>query len=276
MDPQSNMVAVCEKVAAHMRNNILKLAFMAGKKGAHLGGCLSVVEILATLWCGKLKIKQGEPLWPDRDRFILSKGHASLALYTAMEAAGTISEEQLLTFGQNGSLLSTASSLVPGLGLEFSNGSLGLGLPYAVGLALAAKRLQKPHHIYVLMGDGECNEGSVWEAAMSAVHYQLSNLTVIVDYNRMQSDGNCSDIMNVQLAGIWKGFGWKVIVVEDGHNTDHLLAAFNQTRQEPLPLVILACTVKGKGISFMENNNKWHHGSLSGEDYDQAVKELTR
>jgi len=276
MEPQSDMVAVCEKAAARMRRNILKLAFMAGKKGTHLGGCLSVVEILATLWCSVLRIKQDEPLWPDRDRFILSKGHASLALYTAMEAAGTISEEQLLTFGKNGGPLSTASSLVPGLGLEFSNGSLGLGLPYGIGLALAAKRLQKPHHIYVLMGDGECNEGSVWEAAMAAIHYQLSNLTVIVDYNRMQSDGKCSDIMNVQLTGMWKGFGWNVIVVEDGHSPGHLCTAFTQARQGTTPVALIAHTVKGKGISFMEHNSKWHHGFLSAEEYDLALKELTR
>ena len=273
MSTTIDTIMICREAASRMRRNVLKLAFLSGPKGAHLGGCLSVIELLATLY-GHMKIKPENPTWPGRDRFILSKGHASLAQYTALEAYGLIGEKELHTFAQNGGQLACASSLAPGLAIEFSNGTLGFGLSYAVGLALAVKKSRTPYHVYVLMGDGECNEGSVWEAAMSASHFKLSNLTAIVDLNSLQSDGRTSDIMNVQLEWMWKGFGWDVIIVNDGHSITQLSDAFRLPYVEMKPRVIIARTVKGKGVSFMENTNKWHHSYLSKEDFDAALMEI--
>ncbi len=273
MSKRSDTLRICTEAAARMRRNVLQMAFSTGSKGAHLGGCLSVIELLATLY-GHMKLKPGDPGWSGRDRFILSKGHGSLAQFTAMEAFKLISEEQLLTFGQNGGSFSCASSFTPNLGIEFSNGSLGFGLSYAVGLALAAKKSPTPCHFYVLMGDGECNEGSVWEGAMSAAHFQLSNLTVLVDLNGLQSDGKTSDVLNINLEKIWKGFGWEVITVYDGHDIAQLLDALILPHDAMKPRVIIAHTVKGKGVSFMENNNKWHHHAISKEEFDAAMMEL--
>jgi transketolase len=275
MNTRAEIIRKCEKAAIQMRINVLKLAHMAGSKGAHLGGCLSIIEILASLYCEVLKLKPEDPKWKNRDRFILSKGSGSLAHYTALEASGIISKEELLTFGQNGGLLPSAASINPDLGIEYSNGSLGFGLSYAVGLALASMKTRNPYNVYVLLGDGECNEGSVWEAAMSAPHFNLSNLTAIVDLNSMQSDGKTSDVMNVQLENMWKGFGWDVIIVDDGHNISQLLDAFEQPCAEIKPRVIIARTIKGKGVSFMENNNEWHHNILSAELFEAAMTEIS-
>jgi len=275
MSTRTELIRNCENTAIRMRINVVRMAHLAGSKGAHLGGCLSIIEILATLYCGIMQIKRRDPKWKSRDRFILSKGHGSLAHYTALEACEIISEEELYTFGQNGGKLPCASSLNPGSGIEFSNGSLGFGLTYAVGLALASEKTGDRYNVYVLMGDGECNEGSVWEAAMSAAHFKLSNLTSIIDHNSMQSDGKTSDVMNVQLEVMWKGFGWDVISVEDGHNVAQLLDAFTKPGIELKPRVIVARTIKGKGVSFMENNNEWHHKCLSKELFDAALSEVS-
>jgi len=264
-----------EYAATRMRLNTLRLALEAGSNGSHLGGCLSIIEILATLYCGVMNISPGNLKLKSRDRFILSKGNGSLAHYTALEAVNIISEEQLFTFGQNGGLLPCAASLNPALGIEYSNGTLGLGLSYAVGLALASKKTGIPYHVYVLLGDGECNEGSVWEAAMSAPHFKLSNLTAIVDLNSLQSDGKTCDVMNVHLENMWKGFGWEIIKVEDGHNVAQLLDAFTKPHNNAGPRVVIAPTIKGKGVSFMENNNEWHHNCLSKELFDAAIMEVS-
>lgn len=265
----------CETAAARMRRNVLRAALQAGPKGAHLGGCLSIVEILAALYGGHMLIKPENPKWSSRDRFILSKGDGSLAHYSALEAFHIISEKQLFTFSHNGGPLPCAASFNPDLGIEYSNGTLGFGLSYAVGLALASKKSGNQFNVYVLLGDGECNEGSVWEAAMSAPQFKLSNLTAIVDLNSMQSDGRTSDVMNIDLEQMWKGFGWTVIMVEDGHSIARLLDALSQPCTNLKPRVIIARTVKGKGISFMENNNTWHHNSLSQEKFDEAMTEIT-
>ncbi len=275
MDRQAELIMKGEAAADSMRINVLRLAHRAGTKGAHLGGCLSVIEILAALYSGFMNVNPGNLNSKSRDRFILSKGNGSLAHYTALEASGLISEEQLLTFEQNGGPLPGAASLHPELGIEYSNGSLGFGLTYAVGLALAAEKSRQPYHVYVLMGDGECNEGSVWEAAMSAQHFRLANLTAIIDHNAMQSDGKTSDVMNIQLETMWRGFGWEVILVDDGHDVAAILDALTLPRAEQKPRVILARTVKGKGISFMENNNDWHHNTLSKELFDKAMAEIS-
>jgi transketolase len=265
----------CESIARRMRINSLKMAHLAGSNGAHMGSCLCIVEILAALYGGVLNFKPTEPTWKGRDRFILSKGHGSMTFFSALEAAGIITEEKLFTFSRNGGELLCTSHIFPELGMEYSNGTLGFGLTYGVGLALASYKTNNPFHVFVLLGDGECNEGSIWEAAMSAPHFKLSNLTVIVDLNSMQSDGKASDVLEIQLSTMWKGFGWEVIKIEDGHNIAQLLDAFAQSRIEGKPHVIIAPTVKGKGISFMENNSEWHHGIVTTELFEKALKELS-
>ncbi len=275
MNARIEIIRKCEKAALRMRINALKMAYLTGSNGAHLGGSFSFIEILATLYCGIIKFKPKNPTWTNRDRFILSKGHGSLAHYAALESSGIINEEKLLTFEQNGGALPCTSSFNPDIGIEYANGTLGFGLSYAVGLALASKKSGVPYHVFALLGDGECNEGSVWEAAMSAPHFKLSNITAIVDLNAFQSDGKTCDVLNINLENMWKGFGWDVIIVKDGHNIDQLLDAFEQPCIEGKPRVIIAHTIKGKGVSFMENNNEWHHNYLSKEMFDAAMKELS-
>jgi transketolase len=273
---ETELIRKCGQAAERMRKNALKMALLAGPNGAHLGAGLSIIEIMATLYCGVMTLNSQSLTDPDRDRFILSKGHGTLGFYPALEAAGIITEEQLFTFEQNGGFLPGQPSLHPELGIEYSSGTLGLGLSYATGVALALRNAERSNRVYVLLGDGECNEGTVWEAAMAAVHYRLSNLTVIVDANSMQSDGKTSDILNLNLVKIWDGFGWEVAVVADGHNIAQLWASLTKPASEGKPRVIIARTVKGKGVSFMENNNEWHHNRLSQERFDAALAEVTQ
>jgi len=275
MTERSVLIRECEDAAIHMRINVLRLAHLAGSNGAHLGGCLSIIEILSVLYGGIMNIRPGNLEVNTRDRFILSKGNGSLAHYTALEAVKIISEDQLFKFGQNGSILPCVASLNPALGMEYANGTLGLGLSYAVGLALAFQKTKNPYHVYVLLGDGECNEGAVWEAAMSAPHFKLANLTAVVDLNSFQSDGKTCDVMKADLENMWKGFGWEVIRIEDGHNVAQLLDAFTQPNYSTGPRVVIAPTIKGKGVSFMENNNEWHYNCFSRKLFDAAMKEVS-
>jgi transketolase len=275
MNTRSKIINKCEITAIQMRINALKMAHLAGSNGAHLGGGLSIIEIMATLYCGIMNMNPGDPKWKSRDRFILSKGDGALAYYAALEAAKIITEDQLLTFTQNGGPLPGSSAFNPELGMEYSGGTLGLGLSYAVGLALVSLKSGTPNNVFVLLGDGECNEGCVWEAAMSAQHFKLSNLTAVVDLNSMQSDGKTCDVLNIQLEEMWKGFGWDVMMVADGHNIAQLFDAFNLARHKNKPRVIIARTIKGKGISFMENNNEWHHHRLPKDLFDAAMKEIS-
>lgn len=266
----------CQSKALRMRRNALKMALLSGTNGAHLGSGLSIIEIMAALYCHKINFNKNNMQSSDRDRFILSKGHGTLGYYTALEAAGIITEEQLFTFEQNGGYLPGQPSLNPDMGIEYSSGSLGLGLSYGIGLAIASKMAYNPYSVYVLMGDGECNEGTVWESAMFANQYKLANLTAIIDANSLQSDGKTCDILNLDLKRMWGGFGWNVIDVEDGHNISELLNAFSYTTIDDKPTVIIAHTVKGKGISFMEGNNEWHHNRLTQSQYDLAIMELSK
>jgi transketolase len=265
----------CGEAASRMRKNAVKLAYAAGVNGSHIGGGLSIIEILAVLYCGIMKIKKEDPRWKERDRFILSKGDGSLALYAALEAAHIITADQLDAFQKNGGPLPCVAESDAGLGIEFSGGTLGYGLSYAAGLALASGRSGHPFHVYALLGDGECNEGSVWEAAMFAVHNRLSNLTVIIDLNKMQSDGKTEEVMNIPLEEMWKGIGWETLRVSDGHDISMLLCAFERPLTENKPRVIIAETVKGKGVSFMENNNEWHFNILPKELFELAIKEIS-
>jgi transketolase len=260
-------------MAKKMRRKILVVSH-ACNLSAHLGGGLSMVEITATLYGGVLKYDRNNPAWEGRDRFILSKGHGVLGYFSALAVAGLISEEVFGSFQTNDSDLIAHPVMNIPLGIESSNGSLGQGLSMGVGLALAAKKKGMGHKIYVLLGDGECNEGAVWEAMMSAAHFKLDNLVAIVDNNGLQSDGDNQSIMNPgSLGEKWKSFGWNVCPV-NGHNVGELLRAFKGNHVADKPKVVLAGTVKGKGVSFMENNNEWHHNRLTKAQYDQALLEL--
>lgn len=262
----------CQMASLNMRKNILHLAHQAGSNGAHLGPALSIVEIMAVLYLQIMNIKPSDPTWPLRDRFILSKGHGALGYYVALFESGLISKEALYTYEINGGSFSGQPSKDLSLGIEYSSGSLGLGLSYGAGIALAAKRKKESFQTYVLMGDGEVNEGSVWETVMFAKHNDLSNLTAIIDRNSMQSDGSCEDIIRIDMEAAWRGFGWNVITC-DGHSVSELLQTFPIDRTNG-PRVIIANTVKGKGISFMENSKDWHHNRLTDDLYQKALCEL--
>lgn len=235
----------------------------------HIGSALSVADILATLYGGVL---QGEPDDPDRDRFVMSKGHAALALYAALHMAGYITHETLETYGCDSSKLGVHPhhSLT---GVDFSTGSLGQGLAMAAGASLAARLQRSQRRIYTLMSDAECNEGSVWEAAMFAAHHRLDNLVAIVDVNRQQALGYTADVLSLEpLDERWRAFGWDVHVV-DGHNSDAIATAIADMPAR-LPHVVIANTTFGKGVSFMESQIRWHYLPMNDEQYAQALREL--
>jgi len=269
-------LAKIREMACRMRRNVIELAFKAGPNGAHLGSGLSIIELTATLYGGIMRLDPRNPGWPDRDRFILSKGHGSLGYYTALAEADFISRGQLYCFEVDGGDLPGQPSMNQAFGIEFSSGSLGLGLSLGIGSALAGRRQGRDFNVFVLMGDGEMNEGSVWEAAMAAAHYRLGGIVVIIDHNGMQSDGCNASIMSIDLQSMWKGFGWQTVIV-DGHDIESIYCALEKAgrQREGTPLVVIAKTVKGKGIRFMENNNEWHHNVLTKARYDAAVAELT-
>jgi len=260
-----------EEMAKAMRLRIIELTYKAGNKGAHLGGSLSSVEILATLYKTILQYNYSD--FEKRDRLILSKGHASLAQYCALECTGILTKEETDSFEDNGSHFVSHSKRNIQKGIEFSGGSLGLGISFATGIALSCKSKGFQNHIYVILGDGECNEGIVWEALMFARHYNLTNLTVIVDHNHLQSDGFIEEVIDTEsLKGKFSAFGFKAIEV-DGHSPLDLLKAFNQ-RDLSCPNAIIAETVKGKGVFFMENKYNWHHNVLSESKYNKAIVEI--
>lgn len=260
-------------MAKKMRRKILDISHSCNVN-VHMGGGLSIVDIMATLYSAVLRYDTKNPTWENRDRFILSKGHGVLGFYSALLEAGIISEEIFASFQTNESDLIAHPVMNIPLGIESSNGSLGQGLSMGVGLALAAKRKNMKHRIYVLLGNGECNEGSVWEAIMAAAHFKLDNLVAIVDSNRFQSDGKSETIMDCgDFSQKWESFGWDVCSV-DGHNIAELYNAFVKCDIANKPKVVIANTIKGKGISFMENNNEWHHNRLTKTHYDQALLEM--
>ena len=244
-------------------------------QGSHIGSILSVSDIVAVLYADVANVDPDDPEHDDRDRIILSKGHAGAAVYAALAERGFFDVAELLTHYADGSRLSGHVSHKGVPGVEFSTGSLGHGLSVAAGMAYAAKKDHKSHRVFVIMGDGECDEGSVWEAALVANHYDLDNLVAIIDRNRMQSlDYTVNTITLEPFADKWRAFGWNVIQV-DGHDHDQLRAAFEASKSAAGPSVIIAETVKGKGISFMENDILWHYRfPHAGEEYDSAVAEL--
>lgn len=259
------------EIAARCRKTVLQVGHDAGGQGAHFGPALSLIEIMTSLYGVAARQSAGDSSNPNRDRIILSKGHGSLALYAALHEYGYIETELLATAEKDGSRLPGQPMRDRALGIEFSSGSLGMGLSFGVGLGLSARMMDSDRSIYVVMGDGETNEGSVWEAAMSAAHFQLGHLTAIVDVNDLQSDGPTSEIMSSHHRAIWAGFGWDVVEL-DGHSIPDLRAAL-QAPTTKNPRCILAHTIKGKGISFMEGVAEWHHGRLTQTQFETAMKE---
>jgi transketolase len=262
-----------ETVAKRLRRHIIT---MIGKAGSgHPGGSLSAVDIVATLYWRVMRHKPADPSWTDRDRFILSKGHAAPMLYSVLAECGYFPVDELATLRQMDSRLQGHTDRTATPGVEMSSGSLGQGLSFAIGIALAARLNSQDYRTYVLLGDGECNEGQVWEAAMAAAHFKVDNLTAIVDNNGLQIDGKTCDVMNTDPLGKkWEAFGWHVIEV-DGHNFAQLRQAFEQARTvKGQPTLVLARTVKGKGVSFMENVAGFHGKAPSQEEVTIALKEL--
>jgi transketolase len=246
---------------------------MVNKGGSsHIGSVLSIVDILAVLYGRVMKYRSSEPKWVDRDRFILSKGHAGAGVYATLAECGFFNTAELDKHYQDGSIFSGHVSHKGIPGVELSTGSLGHGLPVASGMALAAKIDKKSHKIFVVMSDGELDEGSNWEAFIFAAHHELSNLTAIIDRNKLQSMRTTEETLSLEpLRDKLIAFGWNVIEV-DGHNHNELFSAIDSDTKKPK--VIIANTIKGKGVSFMENEIAWHYRTPSGELFDQAMKDL--
>lgn len=261
-----------QKKAIGIRKDVLKMLTLAGS--GHTGGSLSAVDILVALYYYEIRNDPKNPKWPGRDRFLLSKGHACPALYAVLAEKGYFNKEDLWGLRKLGSKLQGHPQI--GLaGIEISSGSLGQGLSIANGMALAARLDKLDTRIYCLMGDGETNEGQVWEAAMTASHYKLDNVCAIIDFNKLQIDGFCCDVKDMgEYFGKWKNFGWETIEV-DGHDIAKLMNAFDKARAiKGKPTVIVAHTIKGKGVSFVENKVEWHGISPKAEEYERAIREL--
>lgn len=269
-DQKADLKAFQEK-ARGLRRKILEMTNSAGS--GHPGGSLSAVEILITLYFYKMNHRPHEPQWEGRDRLIISKGHASPVVYAVLADCGYFPKEELVTFRKLGTRLQGhVHRKAPGV--ELNTGSLGHGLSVANGMAIGAKMKKKDFKIYCLLGDGEIQEGSVWEAAMSSSHYHLNNVCAIVDYNKIQENGLVSEIMNLEpLAEKWKSFGWETVEV-DGHNFKELMKALDKFDKAKKPYVIIANTAKGKGISFMEGTSKWHGKAPNSDELKAALKEL--
>ena len=274
MKSREKIIQSIEVMSKRMKKNLLDTALAAGASSSHFGGGLSLIDITATLYGAILKYDPKNPEWSERDRFILSKGHGVLGYYTALVEAGFIPKKDLLSFEKTDSYLLGHSVKNRAKGIEFSNGSLGIGLALGIGVALAGKRRKNTFNIFVVMGDGECNEGSVWEAALAAPQFKLDNLFAIVDRNNFQQTGSNEEIMSVgDLESKWESFGWQVVGV-DGHNIEELYDAFTAEYEKNKPVAIIAHTIKGKGFSFSENNNDWHHAPLTKSQYEIAINEL--
>lgn len=262
-----------KRLANNIRKHAVTMTSLGGS--SHIGSILSISDVLAVLYGSVLKYKSNDPKWTGRDRFILSKGHAGAGVYAALAESGFMSVEKLKTHYQDGSDLSGHVSHKEIPGVELSTGSLGHGLPVAAGMSLAAKINQQDHRIFVLMSDGECNEGSNWEAILFSSHHKLDNLVAIIDRNRLQSICSTEDTLALEpFADKWRAFGWDVVEV-DGHDHNELFRVFGKVKTpNNKPLCVIANTTKGKGVSFMENRVLWHYRSPQGKEYDAAISEL--
>ena len=268
-----NKIIELKKIATDIRLGAVEAVFN-GQSG-HPGGALSSADILACLYFSELRVNPATPDDPDRDRFILSKGHSCPGLYAALALKGYFDKKELKSFRHTGALLQGHPDMKAIKGVDMSAGSLGQGFSAACGMALSAKISNKDYRVYTLIGDGESQEGQIWEATMFASHYKLDNLCLIIDNNGLQIDGRVSDVMNTMpYESKLEAFGWNVITV-DGHNIEEILKAFDAAKEvKGKPTAIVAKTVKGKGVSFMEDQAGWHGKAPNAEQYELAAKEL--
>lgn len=265
-----------ETVAARMRRNVIEMGYTAGDRGAHFGPALSSIEIVASLFFGVMNHDPKNPQMATRDRFVQSKGHACLAYYSALVEAGYVSREEMYTFKGDGSFLSGHPSRHIEHGIEVSTGSLGNGFSIACGMATAARVKGETHTVFCLVGDGECNEGLIWEAAMNAAKNRLDTIVAVIDRNGFQLAGKTREIMDVDIVAMWRAAGWNVTVVEDGNDPASVLDAITAARdaRAGVPQAVIANTVKGKGVSFMEGSLSWHARPMPEENYHQAIADL--
>ena len=261
------------ELARSVRKTIVQMMGQIGY--GHIGGSLSIVEILLCLYHRVMRLRAGEPDWPDRDRFVLSKGHAGPALYAVLHTKGYFTYDDLMTLNQNGTRLPSHCDMLRTPGVDMYGGSLGMGPSSALGMALAAKLDGKDIRVFFIVGDGESQEGQIWEAAMAASKFGLGNLIGFVDRNKLQIDGSVSEVMPLEpLADKWKAFGWQVQEV-DGHNCEEILGALDAaTACRDKPTIIIAHTTKGKGVSFYENQAAGHAVSFQAGEVEQALKDL--
>jgi transketolase len=262
-----------EERAKIIRRYVIKMLAKAGS--GHPGGSLSAVDLLVVLFYNKMRHNPQQPKWQDRDRFILSKGHGCPALYAILADMGYFSVDKLETLRKFGSILQGHPCMKTTPGIEISSGSLGQGLSVGLGIALAAKLDKKDYRTYVMLGDGEIEEGQIWEAAMAASHYKAENLCAILDQNELQIDGFIHDVMSSHpIPAKWRGFGWHVIEI-NGHNYKAIIDAYDEAEKiKGRPTIIVAKTVKGKGVSFMENQVDWHGKAPTKEEAEKALAEL--
>ena len=262
-----------KRLANAIRQDIIKMLVPA--KSGHPGGSLSAADIVAALYFKVMRVKPEDPQWPERDRFVLSKGHAAPVLYAALAEKGYFPKDELWGLRQTGRMLQGHPDMKNTPGVDMTTGSLGQGLSAANGMALAGNLDHKDYRVYVVLGDGEMAEGQVWEAAMAAAHYKLDNLTAILDFNGLQIDGTTDSVMSsAPLPEKWKAFGWHVLEV-DGHDIEGLLQSLAEAQAvKGKPTILIARTVKGKGVSFMENQVGWHGNAPSTEQAEQAIREL--
>ncbi|MGL4797337.1 MAG: transketolase [Paraclostridium sp.] len=261
------------EITRNIRKDIVTM--IHGSKSGHPGGSLSAVEILTALYFDEMNIDPQNPKKEDRDRFVLSKGHAAPVLYSTLSEKGYFDKKELSSLRKIGAMLQGHPDMKGTPGIEMSTGSLGQGFSVACGMAMASKLDNAPWRVYTLLGDGEVQEGLIWEAAMSAAHYKLDNMVAFLDYNGLQIDGEVEKVMNIgPIVDKFKSFGWNVIEI-DGHDFDQIFAALDMARETVgKPTMIVAKTVKGKGVSFMENNPGWHGNAPSDSDLEKALAEL--
>jgi len=263
----------CKALARRLRQHVVKMTHRA--KSSHVGSSLSMVDILAVLYGGILRVKPSQPDWPERDRFILSKGHGAAAVYAVLAETGFFPQAALENYYLDGSVLAGHITHTEVPGVDASTGSLGHGLAIACGMALVGKQEGRPYRVFVMLSDGECDEGSTWEAALFAPHHHLDNLVAIVDYNKIQSLARVEEVLNLEpLAEKWQSFGWSVVEI-DGHDFAEIHQGLRTVPFEPgRPSCVIAHTVKGKGVSFMENRLAWHYQPPNSEELHRALAEL--
>jgi transketolase len=271
---KSTKIDELEALARVLRGRIIETSSKTSTP--HLGSCLSCVDLLVALYFSVLKINPQNPRVPHRDRFILSKGHAAPALFQILAMRGFYPENWLDTYGQDGSVFAEHPPTPDHLdGIEAATGSLGHGLPLGLGMALSARINKLPYNVYAILSDGECNEGSVWEAAMLAAAQKVQNLHVIVDFNKWQATGRSQEVMALDpLIDKWRAFGWRAQEI-DGHNIEEIIAALEHKPLEDIrPTAVIAHTIKGRGVSFMEDDNNWHYRIPTADEVKQSKEEL--